>query len=130
MSITSFWRGCARDGRCADGKVAVWLTLGSPLGDETVKQRLDGEAADRGARYPNNIVAWVNIAAEDDYVCHDGRIANDYHGMLKERLVSRIEDARVYNMALRYGRSNPHNVLGYLVHPRVTQVLSRWLGAG
>jgi hypothetical protein len=74
-------------------------------------------------------VAWINVAAEDDFVCHDQRIANDYQGMLDARLVSRIEDIRIYNMALRYGRSNPHNVLGYLMHPRVTQFVGRWLGS-
>lgn len=122
-------RGGYRGGRCADGKVATWLTVGSPLGDESVKQRLAGANAEPVTRYPNNILSWINIAAEDDYVCHDDRVANDYHGMLERRLISRIEDVRIYNLAVRYGRSNPHNALGYLMHPRVSRELARWLGA-
>lgn len=132
LAYNALWalsRGGYRDGRCAHGKVALWLTLGSPLGDETVKHRLDDGGVDRRSRYPHNIVAWINVAAEDDFVCHDQRIANDYQGMLDARLVSRIEDIRIYNMAMRYGRSNPHNALGYLMHPRVTQVVGRWLGS-
>jgi len=131
LAYNALWalsRGGFRDGTCANGKVGVWLTLGAPLGDETVKHRLDGAGGDRRSRYPNNVVAWTNVAAEDDYVCHDERLANDFRGMLEERSISRIEDVSVYNMALRYGRSNPHSALGYLIHPRVTQVLGRWLG--
>jgi hypothetical protein len=132
LAYNALWalsRGGYRDGRCAHGKIALWLTLGSPLGDETVKHRLADGGADRRSRYPNNIVAWINVAAEDDFVCHDQRIADDYHTMLDERLLSHLEDVRIYNMAMRYGRSNPHNVLGYLMHPRVSQFVGRWLGS-
>jgi hypothetical protein len=116
-------------GAYAERKIDLWLTLGAPLGDESVKHRLDG-AEQRGLeRYPANIVAWCNVAAEDDYVCHDETAANDYREMSANRLVSRIDDARIYNLALRYGRSNPHNALGYLVHPRVSREVAQWLGA-
>jgi hypothetical protein len=120
-------RGGFRGGRCADGKVTAWLTVGAPLGDESVKQRLAGANASPASRYPSNILSWINIAAEDDYVCHDERVANDFHGMLERRLISRIEDVGIYNLAVRYGRSNPHNALGYLTHPRVSRELARWL---
>ncbi len=115
-------------GSASDAKLSLWLTLGSPLGDEGVKRRLAGAAAPKQSRYPANIVTWLNVAAEDDYVSHDARIANDYAEMLARRLISRIEDARIYNLAVRYGRSNPHNALGYLIHPRVSRALARWLG--
>jgi hypothetical protein len=122
-------RGGFRDGRYADRKVKLWLTLGSPLGDESVKRHLRGADADGDRRYPSNVVNWLNIAAEDDYLCHDRDVANDFRSMLAMRLVSRIEDVSIYNMALRYGRSNPHNALGYLVHPRVARALANWLVA-
>ena len=47
--------------------------------------------------------------------------------MLTQRQISSIRDYHIYNMAIRYGRSNPHNVLGYLVHPRVAKIVSDWL---
>ena len=111
-----------------DGKVALWLTLGAPLGDEGVKRHLDDAGAERAGRYPSNVVAWINVAAEDDYVCHDDRVADDYRDMLERRLISRIDDVRIYNLAVRYGRSNPHNALGYLIHPRVSRAIATWLG--
>ena len=127
-ALWSLSRGGYRDGRCAAGKVTTWLTIGAPLGDESVKRRLEGAGADGAARYPNNILSWVNVAAEDDYVCHDDRLADDYADMLEQRLVSRIEDVRIYNLAVRYGRSNPHNAFGYLTHPRISRAIARWLG--
>jgi len=111
-----------------DRKVALWLTLGAPLGDEGVKRRLDDAGVEPARRRPNNVVAWLNVAAEDDYVCHDDRVAGDYRDMLERRLISRIDDARIYNLAVRYGRSNPHNALGYLIHPRVSRAVATWLG--
>ena len=133
LAYDALWalsRGAAGDGRYADKKVKLWLTLGSPLGDESVKRHLRGAGEGNARRYPGNVVNWLNIAAEDDFLCHDRAVANDYRAMLALRLASRIEDASIYNMALRYGRSNPHNVLGYLVHPRVARALAEALGVG
>jgi hypothetical protein len=128
-ALRALSRGGVADGVFAERKVDVWLTLGAPLGDESVKQRLDGADVKGLERYPSNVVAWCNVAAEDDYVCHDETVENDYREMLAARLVSRIDDARIYNLALRYGRSNPHNALGYLVHPRVSRTVAEWLAA-
>ncbi len=110
-------------------RVDEWITIGSPLGNETVKRKLAG--ADRSGleRYPSNVVNWTNVAAEDDWISHDKTVANDYAGMLEGRLVSRIRDHRIYNLALRFGRSNPHSALGYLVHPRIAALVAEWLSS-
>jgi hypothetical protein len=108
-------------------KIDTWITLGSPLGDEFVKRKLAG-AGERGdARYPSNIVNWYNVAAEDDFTCHDETVANDFSSMLGNHLISRIKDYRIYNLAVRFGRSNPHTSLGYLIHPRVAKLVAEWL---
>ena len=78
-------------------------------------------------RYPGNIANWFNIAAEDDYVCHDPTVANDFAPMIGRRGISRLEDIGIFNFARRYGRSNPHHALGYLVHPRTATLLAQWL---
>jgi hypothetical protein len=108
-------------------KVDQWITLGAPLGDTTVRKRLFGTKSRGRTRYPTNILAWHNVAAEDDYMCHDNTLSDDYREMLKLRLVSSIRDYRIYNLAVRYGKSNPHSSLGYLVHPRVSKIVSDWL---
>ena len=49
--------------------------------------------------------------------------------MLAERHISRIQDYHIYNLAERYGRSDPHDALGYLSHPRTATLLNDWLSA-
>lgn len=113
-----------------DRKVDLWITLGAPLGDETIKRNLLGAHEKGIERYPSNIVSWYNISAEDDYMCHDNTLADDFRQMLKQKQVSIIKDYRIYNLALRYGKSNPHSSVGYLIHPRVAQVMVDWLRQG
>jgi hypothetical protein len=111
----------------ANMKVNTWMTLGSPLGDSMVRRRLLGAEANDRKRYPINVVTWHNVSAEDDYLCHDNTCADDYKPMLKQRQVSSIRDYRIYNLAVRYGKSNPHSSVGYLIHPRVTSIVTEWL---
>ncbi|CAN5171774.1 hypothetical protein BH24PSE2_BH24PSE2_19400 [soil metagenome] len=110
-------------------KVNVWLTMGSPLGNETVKRRLAGADRPGAERFPANVLNWFNVSAEDDYIAHDKSVADDYRAMLSSRLISRINDIAIYNLCVRYGRSNPHSSLGYLIHPRVTKLITTWLHA-
>ncbi|MBT8077084.1 MAG: hypothetical protein KJO31_00825 [Gammaproteobacteria bacterium] len=111
----------------AEKKIDTWVTMGSPLADSTVRRRILGAGAAQRERFPTNIVTWHNMSAEDDYLCHDNTCADDYNLMLKQRQVSSIRDYRVYNLAVRYGKSNPHSSLGYLVHPRLTLIVTDWL---
>ncbi|HUO82056.1 MAG TPA: hypothetical protein VM616_04270 [Gammaproteobacteria bacterium] len=110
-------------------KVNVWVTFGSPLGDESVKSRLNGADRSGAERYPANVLNWYNVSAEDDYLAHDEALANDYAAMLEHRLISRIQDISIYNLCVRYGRSNPHSASGYLIHPRITRLITDWLCA-
>lgn len=108
-------------------KVDTWMTLGAPLGDTMVRRRLQGAKEKGRRRYPTNIVAWNNISAEDDWLCHDNTLADDYKPMLRQKQVSAIRDHRIYNLAVRYGKSDPHCSLGYLIHPRVSSLIADWL---
>ena len=110
-----------------DRKIDRLLTLGTPLATDAVRARLAGAREPIADRYPRNIVNWYNVAAEDDFVCHDKTVADDFRGMLDQHVISVIEDYRIYNLAVRYGKSNPHSVVGYLVHPRVAKLLADWL---
>lgn len=112
----------------ADGaKVDLWLTLGAPLGDRHCRKRLFG-AREKGERqFPTNVIAWCNVAAEDDYTCHDNTVADDFRKMLSQRAISAMHDYVVYNHAVRYGKSNPHSSVGYYVHPRVSKLMADWL---
>jgi hypothetical protein len=111
----------------ANYKIDTWVTLGAPLGDSMVKRRLLGAREKDRTRFPSNVVTWHNVSAEDDYLSHDNTVRDDYSAMLRQRQVSSIRDYRIYNMCIRYGKSNPHSSIGYLVHPRVSQIICDWL---
>lgn len=108
-------------------KVDQWLTLGSPLGDRTLQKRLLGAKERDESRFPNNVISWHNLAAEDDYCCHDTTLADDFKKMMVQRRVSAVHDYRIFNLAVRYGKSNPHSSIGYYVHPRLAKILSDWI---
>ncbi len=110
-----------------DSKIDVLVTLGCPLSDSTVRRQLLGARRKGRERFPTNVLAWHNVSAEDDYVSHDNTVADDFSAMLKQRQVSSIRDYRIYNMVIRYGVSNPHSAIGYMIHPRVTKIVDDWL---
>ena len=111
-----------------ESKIDLFVTLGSPLGDNKVRKRLLGGDAKARRRYPTNIITWINISAEDDYACHDKTVADDFRAMMRDHVISSITDFRVYNHTMRYGKSNPHCSLGYFIHPRVAKIIIDWLG--
>ncbi len=113
--------------RYSGKKVDLWLTLGSPLGDTNIRKRLLGARKKSKNRFPSNVIAWHNVAAEDDYTCHDNTLADDFKGMLQQRVVSAVHDHKIFNLAVRYGKSNPHSSIGYYIHPRVSKILADWL---
>lgn len=108
-----------------DAKVDCWVTLGAPLGDNCIRKRLLGYKGEPKT-YPKNVISWHNVAAEDDYTCHDNTLADDFKKMLEQRVVSTVQDYRVYNLAARYGKSNPHSSVGYYIHPRVSKIIVDW----
>ena len=111
----------------AQKKVDLFLTLGAPLGDLHIHKRLLGAKNRLSSRYPTNIISWHNVSAEDDYTCHDNTLADDFKMMMQERVISAVHDYRIFNLAVRYGKSNPHSSIGYYIHPRVSKILVDWL---
>ena len=107
--------------------VSLWITIGSPLADETVKDNLKGARHSEADRFPTIIDDWLNIAAEDDYISHDQKVAGDFKAMKSLGYVNSIKDRRIYNLAVRRGKSNPHHGVGYLIHPTVADALAAWL---
>ncbi|HVE78158.1 MAG TPA: hypothetical protein VNA89_04835 [Gemmatimonadaceae bacterium] len=107
-------------------RVSLWLTLGSPLGDPAVRACLwDSNEGDDG-RYPRNVDRWINVAAHDDFVAHDGSVADDFHGM-KAHGCEITDLPRIYAFWVGEGGSNPHKFYGYLDHPVVAGEVARWV---
>ena len=108
-------------------KVDIFVTMGSPISDNMVRRRLLGAGRRSTERFPTNIITWENLSAEDDYMCHDKTVADDLKAMMREHVISSINDYRVYNHAMRYGKSNPHCSLGYFIHPRTAKIIVDWI---
>jgi hypothetical protein len=60
-------------------------------------------------------------------MCHDKTVADDLKAMMREHVISSINDYRVYNHSMRYGKSNPHCSLGYFIHPRTAKIIIDWI---
>jgi len=112
--------------RYADAKIDTWVTLGAPLGDPGIRRYLLGNKSEP-ATFPRNVIAWHNVAAEDDYACTDNTLADDFRKMLQQRVISTVQDYRIYNLTVRFGRSNPHSSVGYFIHPRVSKIIADWV---
>lgn len=113
--------------RYGEHKIDTWVTLGAPLGDHHVRKLLKGAGEEPAEKFPTNVISWYNVAAEDDYACHDNTLADDFKKMLHQRMVSAVHDYRIYNLAVRYGKSNPHSSVGYYIHPRVSKIIVDWM---
>lgn len=120
MSHSSFFRH-AKWNR----QVELLVTLGAPLANQTIREHLKGAVAPEEFRYPTNVGRWINIAAEDDIIAHDETIVNDFRPMRKTGC--KLTDHHIYNPAIRNGKPNPHEGVGYLIHPRTVKMLANWL---
>ena len=92
-----------------------------------MKRKLKGATISGPRCYPHNILKWVNVAAEDDYVSHDGVVANDYRDMKDWTPLRSLTDKRIFNLSVRDKKSNPHHESGYLLDPYVAGVVAKWL---
>jgi hypothetical protein len=109
-----------------------WVTLGCPLGEPGVTENLYDAGEGEEGRYPDGIVKrWINIAAHDDYIAHDGDMADDFRDMVRRGLVERIDDLpRIYAFWAGRDGSNPHKLYGYLDHPATARVIADWILEG
>lgn len=128
FSRMSEYQGVRKNGN----RVTQWLTLGCPLGEAGVKANLydASERAFKGGtdKHPMHIVKdWNNIAAVDDFICHDPTMKGDFSDMLKFSYVDSITDQKIYNCYAKDGVANAHNEYGYLAHPVVAGQIARWM---
>lgn len=110
------------------GKIDLFLTLGSPLGMRFVQARLLGQDRRGAERYPGNIRRWINIAAQGDLTALDNSFHDDFAPMPKLDLLESITDVNggIFNYFRNDQGLNVHRSYGYLVNPRVGEVIASW----
>jgi len=100
-----------------DGEVGALITLGSPLGQDYVQERLGTTA------YPAPVRHWLNVFdAMDPATWPDRRISNDLRGPNGEHLIRDVEIPSVYD---EQGKRDPHSWYGYLLSEPVQAELFR-----
>jgi hypothetical protein len=110
-------------------KTDLFMSLGSPLGTRFVRRRRLGAGQGGAARYPKGIRRWVNIAAEEDHIALNRRMARDYRPMLELGLVESITDycSGVLNTYQDEEGWNPHRSYGYLANELTGEAIAGWL---
>jgi subtilisin family serine protease len=107
--------------------VPLFLTIGSPLGLQEVRDRLPKLDGGRSLMTPPCVGQWVNVADRLDPVAARQRIASFYRASAGR---SPVED---YSLPNPDRASNPHSGSGYLSLPQIRQLVSAtmaWEGPG
>ena len=114
------------------GRVELFLTIGSPLGMRFTQQRLQGTHEIGSRRYPHNIRHWINIASQGDLTALDPTLRDDYQGMLELGVIDSITDHNggIFNYFRNDRGLNVHRSYGYLVNPRMGEVIVKWWKQG
>ena len=125
-------------------RVRMFVTLGSPLGDEAVRNLLFARHhRDHGRRqYPTNIDSWHNYACLGDVVAHQKNFHDIFYQPMRalklfpaDRKFRSIDYANLHNpfeVVSHAGnrereKRNPHKSYGYLVQPRLGSWLADYL---
>ena len=124
IAYDALWQ-LAREENC-DARVDLFLTTGSPLGQNIVQRHLFGAKEPAERRYPDNIRRWINIAAVGELTAIDRALRNDFAGMLALGLIESIEDLDSFNYYHMNGMLNVHVEYGYLVNEVTARVISEW----
>ncbi len=105
--------------------VAYYVTIGSPLGLQVVKEKIQRERWDNKVRTPSVVTRrWVNFADPRDPIAVDTHLAADYAPNS-----SRIgaQDDLVLNDYHRGEKQNPHKSYGYLRAPEMSRLIAEFL---
>lgn len=114
-SVIAYRNLCRSDFR--RGSVALFLTLGSPLGLQEVQDQLKASMGVDRLSKPDCVRNWVNLADRFDPVAADLRLAND--------IDRSIMDRRVANLGRPW---HPHSATGYLGLPACRTAVRRIVG--
>jgi hypothetical protein len=126
-----------------DSKVDYLITMGSPLGDEKLrdfmlierwKKSTDSKKAEEQQRlFPLNIKKWHNFSAYGDVVCHDSTLEDDFFSDMKKYVKAYkagelMDYTKLFNpFETSEGKKNPHKSYGYLIQPKLSQKFKEFL---
>jgi pimeloyl-ACP methyl ester carboxylesterase len=125
-------------------RVKIFITMGSPLGDSTVRDLLFARHhQDHGKRqFPTNIDCWHNYACLGDVVAHQKNFDDIFYQPMRElklfpsnkkfRSIDYVDLHNPFEVVTHSGnrnkeKRNPHKSYGYLAQPRLGSWISDYL---
>jgi len=120
----SLWQMAHNDSD--DVAVALFLTMGSPLGQHYIQRRLQGRAESGASRFVSGIRRWVNLSAVGDLTAIDPDLADDFAEMVDLGMVESIDDHMLHNYFRLDGTLNVHAEYGYLANDVTARLVSDW----
>jgi len=109
------------------GKIDLFVSMGSPLTLNFIRQHLKGATESGRRRYPTNIGRWVNLAAIGEVTAMDRRLADCFADMCKLGLVDSIyDDLDVVNQFRDPEGLNVHKCYGYLASATASSLIYEW----
>ncbi len=125
-------------------RVKMFVTMGSPLGDSTVRDLLFADHhREHGTRqYPSNIDFWHNYACLGDVVSHQKNFAEIFYQPMRElklfpstkkfRTIDYVDLHNPFEVVTHSGnrkreKRNPHKSYGYLAQPRLGSWVADYL---
>ena len=124
IAYDSLWELAHQHGNPVD--VDLFLTMGSPLGQRFMQERINGHDQSGSDRYPGNIRRWLNLTAVGDLTAIDPCLADDFAEMLELGLVTVIEDDSLFNYFRLRGVLNVHAEYGYLANDKTALTIASW----
>jgi hypothetical protein len=125
-------------------RVKMFITMGSPLGDSTVRDLLFARHhQDHGQRqFPTNIDFWHNYACLGDVVAHQKNFSDIFYQPMRElklfpsnkkfRSIDYVDLHNPFEVVTHSGnrnkeKRNPHKSYGYLAQPRLGSWIADYL---
>ncbi len=124
IAYDALWQMSHRDGD--NVRIGLLLTMGSPLGQPYIQQRIQGNGRDGATRFPDNVTQWKNVSAVGDLTAIDPELANDFSTMVGLDVLESLEDERIHTWYRLDGELNVHAEYGYLVHEATARIVSDW----
>lgn len=109
-----------------DGKISLFMTMGSPLGQQYLRQRLLGRDEEGAARFPAVISRWINVIAVGDLTALRRKLARRFADMVAAGVLPQLDDYEIYNWYRDDGRLNVHAEYGYLANPDCARHIADW----
>ena len=127
IAYDTLWE-LSRGERRENGRVDLFMTLGSPLASPMILKGVQGARLSGRDRYPEIIGRWQNFSARGEITALHPRLGPYYREMVELGLLESLQDCTgFYNHYRDRGRLDVHTSYGYLVTPQVADSIAAWL---